>query len=35
MEPFCVLLEQVGMTSGWAVKDFSAACAWDLADFYG
>lgn len=29
------LLEQVGMTSLWAVKDFSGVCAWDLADFYG
>lgn len=35
MEPFCVLLKQVGMTSGWAVQDFSGVCTWDLADFYG
>lgn len=34
MEPFCVLLEQLGMTSGWAVKDFFAVCAWEFADFY-
>lgn len=35
MEPFCVLLEQVGVTSGWAMKDFSAVCAWDIANFCG
>lgn len=35
MEPFFVLLKQVGMTSGWTVKDFPEICAWDLADFCG